>query len=181
MKIILIRHGKTLGNIKKQYIGRTDESLCDEGENELKSISYPNADIVISSPLKRCIETAKIIYPDCDPIIYDDLRETDFGDFEGKNYLELGDDPNYRNWIDSGGKIPFPNGESIEYFKNRTIAAFLKAINDFKDKNTVSLVVHGGSIMAIMQHYNGGGFYDHYVGNGHGFIIDNNFILESEL
>ncbi|MDR4022422.1 MAG: phosphoglycerate mutase family protein, partial [Eubacteriales bacterium] len=36
MKIILIRHGKTAGNIKGRYIGKTDEPLCEEGINEIR-------------------------------------------------------------------------------------------------------------------------------------------------
>ena len=60
MKIILIRHGKTKGNIYRRYIGKTDEHLY-----EYESISgvYPNADFIVVSPMKRCIETAKFIYP----------------------------------------------------------------------------------------------------------------------
>ena len=39
MKVILIRHGKTPGNLLKQYIGRTDQSLAEEGIAELKVIA----------------------------------------------------------------------------------------------------------------------------------------------
>ena len=31
MKIILVRHGETLGNLGKKYIGKTDETLCETG------------------------------------------------------------------------------------------------------------------------------------------------------
>ena len=62
MKIILIRHGKTAGNIKGRYIGKTDEPLCEEGINEIRENTYPKADFVISSPMLRCRQTAEIIY-----------------------------------------------------------------------------------------------------------------------
>ena len=52
---------------------------------------YPQVDAVFSSPLKRCTETAKVIYPDRNPIVLDDLREYDFGEFEGKTAEELQD------------------------------------------------------------------------------------------
>ena len=184
MKIIFIRHGKTLGNLEKRYIGRTDESLCDEGIKELNTIVYEKADVVISSPKKRCVQTAKIIYQDCSPVIYEDLKETDFGNFEGKNYLDLKDNLYYKKWIDSNGTLPFPNGESIKDFKSRTITAFEKAVSDFNDKNTLAFVIHGGSIMAIMEYFNKGPFYDYHVKNGHGFITDFNgekIIIESEI
>ena len=47
MKIILIRHGKTEGNIKNRYIGRTDEPLCGEGLDEIRKNKYPPADFVV--------------------------------------------------------------------------------------------------------------------------------------
>ena len=37
MKIYLIRHGETKGNLKKKYIGRTDEKLCSEGRIKLEN------------------------------------------------------------------------------------------------------------------------------------------------
>ena len=64
MKIIFIRHGQTKGNEEKRYIGRTDESLSQKGIEEIKNRLYPDADTVWVSPMKRCVETAKIIYPD---------------------------------------------------------------------------------------------------------------------
>ena len=70
MEIILIRHGKTKGNLEKRYIGITDEPLTDEGAHELRQIKYPDADIIISSPMLRCVQTAEIIYGKCDYVIY---------------------------------------------------------------------------------------------------------------
>ena len=67
MKVILIRHGATMGNQEKRYIGITDEALCDTGiEKLLKNVHkdiYPAADKIYVSPMKRCIQTAQIIYP----------------------------------------------------------------------------------------------------------------------
>ncbi|MBP3761767.1 MAG: histidine phosphatase family protein, partial [Ruminococcus sp.] len=89
MKINFIRHGMTAGNEMKKYIGTTDEELSEKGISIIKSIQYPDCDTLIVSPMKRCIQTAKIIYPDKNYIICEDFRECDFGDFEGKNYIEL--------------------------------------------------------------------------------------------
>ena len=44
MRWILIRHGKTRGNLEGRYIGcRSDENLCAEGIEELKQGTYPAA------------------------------------------------------------------------------------------------------------------------------------------
>ena len=65
MELVFIRHGKTKGNMQSRYIGTTDEGLCKEGINELRNNKdiYPKADIVFTSPMKRCIQTAEVIYP----------------------------------------------------------------------------------------------------------------------
>lgn len=166
MKIYLIRHGKTAGNLEKRYIGVTDEPLCPEGISELQKRNYPDCEIVISSPMRRCIETARLIYPNRPIVIRDDLAECDFGDFEGKNYLELSENPDYQKWIDSGGVSRFPNGESPDGFKRRCIRGFDEAVKKYADKRSIAFVVHGGTIMAVMERYTGRGFYDHQIGNG---------------
>ena len=53
MKIYLIRHGKTKGNLEERYIGRTDEPLCEAGRENLKKYQYPQVEMVFTSPMKR--------------------------------------------------------------------------------------------------------------------------------
>ena len=172
MKIIFIRHGKTAGNLEKRYIGRTDEPLCGEGISELKSIVYPDGDIVISSPMKRCLQTAEIIYPEKKILAAENLKECDFGDFEGKNYLELSDNADYQKWIDSGGMLAFPNGEAPAGFRRRCIAEFDKTVCDHAENTVFAFVVHGGTIMSVLEKYAypKGGYYDFQVPNAHGFV-----------
>lgn len=174
MKIIFIRHGKTSGNLEKRYIGVTDEPLCEEGVSELKNISYPDCDIVISSPMKRCIQTAEIIYPDKKIVVGENLKECDFGKFEGKNYLELSGDADYQKWIDSGGTLAFPHGESPADFKKRCIEEFDKTVSGYTENTVLAFVVHGGTIMSVLEKYAypKGGYYDFQVQNAHGFITE---------
>lgn len=174
MKIIFIRHGKTAGNLEKRYIGVTDEPLCKEGISELKSISYPDCHIVISSPMKRCLQTAEIIYPNKKIIIRNDLKECDFGDFEGRNYLDLSGNADYQRWIDSGGTMTFPNGECPSDFKRRCIAEFDKTVSEYAENTVIAFVVHGGTIMSILAKYAypKGGYYDFQVQNAHEYITE---------
>lgn len=174
MRIIFIRHGKTAGNLEKRYIGRTDEPLCETGAAEIGLRDYPDCEIVISSPMKRCIQTAEMIYPGKNITVCNDLRECDFGDFEGRNYIELNGNIVYQKWIDSNGKMPFPNGESHEKFTDRCAAAFENMIGSFSEYSAISFVLHGGSIMAILEKYAvpKRGFYDYQVKNGCGFLTE---------
>ena len=172
MIVNLIRHGKTSGNLEKRYIGRTDEPLCGAGIAELKTIVYPGCDTVVSSPMKRCTGTAGIIYPFQNPVIYDELRECDFGDFEGRNHAELSGGPGYEKWLESGGSLPFPNGEDVYGFRERCVRAFMKAFRDNRDSGSVSFIVHGGTIMSVLERFAvpHRGFYDYMTENGHGYM-----------
>ncbi|MCR5415588.1 MAG: histidine phosphatase family protein [Pseudobutyrivibrio sp.] len=170
--IHLIRHGKTQGNIEKRYIGVTDEGLCQEGIDALKNKKYPEVDIVFCSPMSRCVETARLIYPNIHPIVVAGLKETNFGEFEGKNYEDLENNPKYEEWLESGGMAPFPGGESSIEVKLRTMAAFNKLMYASKDVEYIAMVVHGGTIMTILSELFGGEYYNYHVENGKGYTFE---------
>lgn len=179
MKIALIRHGRTKGNLEKRYIGKTDEALCPEGiESLLKSVSggkYPEAGCVFSSPLRRCLQTTEIIYPEKECVIVPEFSEIDFGDFEGKNFQELQDNPSYREWIKSNGTMDFPGGESREHFARRTVEGYkkvLQVLDSEKSSKTVTIICHGGTIMALLEYLGYGSYFDFQVKNGDGYIFE---------
>ncbi|MEA2065090.1 MAG: phosphoglycerate mutase family protein [Patescibacteria group bacterium] len=66
-KIHIVRHGETNFNVQNRYLGRTDVSLNSNGKCQTKRmfnyVNLLNIDIIIYSPLKRAVETAKIIKP----------------------------------------------------------------------------------------------------------------------
>ena len=64
--------------------------------------------------------------------------------------------------------MPFPNGDTHEEFKNRCKDGFFESLTE-RDR---ALVIHGGSIMAIMQKLFGGNFYDYQVKNGCGYEFE---------
>ena len=76
---------------------------------------------VFVSPMLRCRQTAEILFPQIPQIEIDPWREMDFGEFEGRNYAQLNGDPRYQAWIDSGGTLAFPGGESREAFIARCV------------------------------------------------------------
>ena len=176
LKLILIRHGETQGNKLKRYIGkRTDEPLCPEAGNMLAQLAYPEVQAVYASPMIRCTQTAGILFPGKKLNIIDELAECDFGEFENKNYQELDGNEHYQSWIDSGGLLPFPGGESREEFKRRNVTGFQKAVNGCL-RNGISLaalVVHGGTIMAVMHalYEEKKDFYNWQVENGSGYLV----------
>lgn len=174
MRIVLIRHFKTPGNLQGNYIGITDEEIITPIPFEKKT-AYPKVERIYVSPLKRCIQTAQLIYPGQSIRTQEALRECDFGRFEGKNYQELSSEPAYQEWIDCMGMIPFPEGEDPLRFRARCGQGFLECVEEsIKHKiASVAFVVHGGTIMSIMEAFDSKqkGFYDYQVKNGQGFEL----------
>lgn len=176
MKWVLIRHGKTKGNLENRYIGcRTDEPLCAEGAEALRKKQYPPVVRVYVSPMRRCRETADILYPGVEQVIVPDFRECDFGAFENLNYEALNGRQDYQDWIDSGGEMPFPGGESRKAFALRCLEAFEK-LQDDDGLTSAAIIAHGGTIMAIMEKYGHprGGYFDFQVKNGEGYVLSDN-------
>ncbi|MSR93281.1 histidine phosphatase family protein [Clostridiaceae bacterium 68-1-5] len=175
MNIYFIRHGMTQGNKERRYIGKTEEALCKEGKRELQGKRYPQVEKVFVSPRLRCRETAAILYPHQEPVIVEELAECDFGVFEGKNADELQESEAYWKWIESGGSLPFPEGESREGFARRCLSGFEKVRRECQKYQieTAALVVHGGTIMSILTEVGRPKqeFYDYHVGNGEGYQL----------
>ena len=178
MKLIFIRHGQTQGNAEGRYLGKTDEPLCPEGieyiKKKVRERGYPEAEIVWSSPMKRCLQTARLIYPDADVRIEEDLRECDFGKFEYKNYVERSQDEEYRAWVNSGGTLPFPGGEDADDFRRRSREAFLRVVRQYEDDDVIAFAVHGGTMMSVFSKFEEppSGYFDRQPENGCGYICE---------
>lgn len=171
VEIVFIRHGRTPANKEHRYLGKTDESLSLEGIEALRQEKaekiYPEIDYLFASPMKRCIETADILYPGKVPILVPQWKEMDFGLFEGKNYQELNGDKQYQAWIDSGGTLPFPQGESRPCFLQRCSQGMYESVDRYRELFTggvkIGCVVHGGTIMALLSTFYGGEYFDYQV------------------
>lgn len=175
LELWLIRHGMTEGNKFGRYIGVTDEPLCQEGIQALEGLKYPDVQKVFSSPMKRCLQTAEILFPEKEPELLLELAECNFGLFENKNYKELDGCKEYQAWIDSNGTLPFPGGESREEFRARSLAGLEKVVYicSVNHISRAAVVTHGGTIMNIMEAYatEKRSFYDWHVKNGKGYHI----------
>jgi len=179
--IHLLRHGISSGNLDGRYIGRTDSPLSEEGRRELERLKregqYPKAEAYFSSPLSRCVESLRVLYPETKPVLAEDFRETDFGEWEGKTTAELRkSDPRFSAWIQGGGEpISPPGGESGAVFMHRVCAAFEQFVQDRMREGTTSavLMTHGGVIMTILSAYGlpRARFYDWMTDCGCGYSL----------
>ena len=175
--IILIRHGKTIYNVTKKFMGSgIDAGLSEDGAEEVKEkrpgIRAAAGDAVVyTGPLLRAKQTAELIFYDKTVNVEASLTEINFGDFEGKSAKDLEGDERFQRWIDSDGTLVFPNGEGIHDFRQRTMASLHKIIKTASADDRIAIVCHGGNIMSIMSSIAGGGYYDYLIPNLDGYVI----------
>lgn len=125
--VYLFRHGLTKGNLNAQYIGQTDLPLTMDSINQLHTLRgkypYPEVDAVFTSPLKRCKDSAAILFPRNNLITIEDFKEYNFGEFEGKTAAELQDNLDFRDWLQGDMQASPPYGETNAQFMHRVCAA----------------------------------------------------------
>ena len=176
MKCYLIRHGTTEGNKYLNFNGcRTDEPLSQEGRDAMTELEgVPDNAAVFSSPMIRARETAAIMLPGRESVIIDNIKEMDFGKFEGKNHRQLDGDPEYQAWLDSGGAMKIPGGDSLEDFMKRTAAGLAEALVRAKaaGADCMYIFTHGGTIMTLMSLLTGESYYGFNPPNGAGYEIE---------
>jgi probable phosphoglycerate mutase len=109
----LVRHGATAWTATRQHTGRTDVPLTDEGMRQAAALYKPldrqAFSAAFTSPLVRARETARIAgFADAE--VLDDLREWDYGVYEGRTTAEIrAEIPGWSVWAD-----PIVDGESID-------------------------------------------------------------------
>ena len=157
-KLHLIRHGLTRGNLEGLYVGGgTDLPLCDEGRHDLEVFKsrfvYPAPDTVFTSPLARAVETADILFPAASHrLVVPQLREANFGVFEGRKMEELVKDPKFARWMDpTSGFVPEGAEPTMEF--HARCAETLHKLLEYMIRSEVTeaaCVTHGGVIMSML-------------------------------
>lgn len=155
MELILLRHGVIRGNKEYRFIGTTDQPLTAEGEEmaRRRGAVIPTAEHVFVSPLVRCLRTAELVWPGAARTILPDLRETDFGRYEGRSSVELQEDKDYLAWLAAGCTTDMPTVETRAQCVARAGLALQEILRISKEKNLdrVGVVTHGGTIMALLS------------------------------
>ena len=157
--IHFIRHGAIDETLSGKYIGTTDVPLSDKGKMDLKKLDYeyryPGTQVVFTSPLKRCTETCRILYPEQNPLSIANLSECNFGEWEGKTAEELKSDPDFEKWLAGDNSVKPPRGESIADFTRRICRMFESIVEGLMKTGTTEsvIVTHGGVIMTLLAVY----------------------------
>jgi probable phosphoglycerate mutase len=147
LRLYLIRHGETGWSRSGRHTGRTDIPLTPNGEDEARELGKHLRDIsfaqVLTSPLRRAVQTCSLAGLDKNPEIEPDLAEWDYGDYEGQRSVDILEArPDWNVYRDGcpGGEMP----AQVSARADRLISRLLKL-----DGN-IALFAHGqfGSVLA---------------------------------
>lgn len=157
LKLMLMRHGESVGNVDKRLEGQTSTSLSARGQQQahqlaiyLKQQSLPT--VLYSSPLRRAIETAGQIalLTRCSPQIESALQELHQGIFEGLTWAEACHQyPQVCSSLSATFDfLPVPGAESPEQAHQRAVAWYQTLWQRHAPGESIWMVSHGG----FMQH-----------------------------
>jgi broad specificity phosphatase PhoE len=127
-EIVLVRHGETEWSRNGRHTGLTDLPLTEEGERQAAAVAPRLAGrefaLVLVSPRQRARRTAELAgfgdraEPD------DDLREREYGDYEGRTTKDIRvERPGWDVWRDD-----IPNGETLEQLAARADRVIERAL-----------------------------------------------------
>jgi alpha-ribazole phosphatase len=158
-RLVLVRHAEPDESVRGLCYGALDVGLSSRGERQARALAWRLAGeplaAVYSSPSTRASATAHAIGErhGLEPCVEVDLREIDFGAFEGRTYAEIQDaHPEiYAIWMRRPTEVRFPGGESFAELRTRVLAA-METIVVRHAGSSVALVGHGGPNRAMLAH-----------------------------
>jgi len=152
--MILVRHGRTAANAAGELLGRRDPPLDEVGRQQAARIaeSIPAASRIISSPLRRCVETAREIQAKCESGIgiETDERfvEIDYGTLEGMSVGQI-PDVTWARWQSDPAWSP-GGAESLADVSSRVAAALDDVRGSAAGGTPIVIVTHVSPIKAAI-------------------------------
>ena len=158
MRLILVRHGESVGNFENRLQGHTDYELTPRGEAQAKQTADRLHELgvksVYTSPLRRAAATAMVIGDrlGCPPVELPGVREYDFGELAGATYQELRQRL-AANPVGPDGRPAdrvYPGEEGRHTFFERVTGAMWD-VAERHPADSVAVVSHGGPIALFCQ------------------------------
>ncbi|MDP6980665.1 MAG: histidine phosphatase family protein [Myxococcota bacterium] len=162
-RIVLVRHGETVGQSSIRYYGATDVALSGLGADQAAAAASAIArvsgsvafDCVVASPLQRAWRSATIIAPQSRVRLEAGFREIDFGHWEGltREEIEARDPEAYAQWQREGIEFDFPGGERRNDFRARVVEGLERVMT--LPVRSVLLVAHKGIVRTVAERLSG--------------------------
>lgn len=165
--LYITRHGETLWNVEGRFQGRENSELTERGIRQAESLSRvldeEGIELILTSPLKRAFETARIARGGRDiPIIkLDSLLELGLGRWEGAflRDLETKDPLNFDRYWNDPFNFTSEGGESFAELIGRMEGALTEIVTLVGDRKAL-VVTHGMSLMALLHVVTGTDFHE---------------------
>jgi len=151
----LLRHGEVEG-AKWAFRGSTDVLLSAEGVAQMDAVGEALSGVqfssIATSPLQRCRLFAESLAGSCGVQLdtLHEMREMDFGDWEGKGSQDIDERLLKQFWSTPIGFCP-PGGDSFDDFSSRIIQGWDQWLSDADGEHRL-LVAHGGVIRVLLAH-----------------------------
>lgn len=159
--LLLIRHGENDWVGSNRLAGRTPGvHLNEKGMRQAQALADLLEDqpisAVFSSPLDRCMETAKPLAHRLGlPVVAEEgVLEVDYGEWRGQNLKDLAKDPAWKMVQHYPSNFRFPEGETLQEVQYRAVAAFNRIHQTFPNQ-TVAVFSHGDVIRTTLAYYLG--------------------------
>jgi broad specificity phosphatase PhoE len=153
-RLVLVRHGETVGQSSIRYYGASDIALSDGGRQQMERVRAALAaeefDAVYTSGLQRTVDAARIIAPHLPAQSVAGFNEINFGRWEGLTREEIAvrDPELFRQWRAAVHDFAYPDGDAAPAFHGR-VAATLHAWLPTTPARTL-LIVHKGVIGTVI-------------------------------
>lgn len=153
--LILIRHGESLLGRARRYAGHRDTPLSPEGKRQIAKLRGRfhklRPDVVISSDLRRCRQSADILAPGARVGTSDRLRELDFGDWDGltSTTCRRRNPARFDRWMRDPWSVRPPRGEKLAQLWSR-VRDYVSDLARRHRGATVAIVTHAGPIRALL-------------------------------
>ena len=153
MRLFVVRHGETVGNVEKKHIGQNETPLTEKGKAQALKIRDVLAkfsfDRVYSSDLSRAIDTQRIALPGVEGIRTPLLREFAVGSLGGKDFEEVRQILDGKRVMEIPGQYKRFGGESDEDMAAR-LKEFLKMLEQDPCDNVIAFA-HNGTLGVLLE------------------------------
>ncbi|MDQ3898534.1 MAG: histidine phosphatase family protein [Actinomycetota bacterium] len=151
-EVVLVRHGETEWSASGQHTGTTDIPLTDEGRRHAEALGARLVGWrfarVLSSPLSRALDTCRLAGLGDGAEVTGDLREWDYGEYEGRRTVEIREErPGWDLWVDG-----VPGGETVEEVGRRADRVIAAARDT---DGPVALFAHGHLLRVLAARWIG--------------------------
>jgi broad specificity phosphatase PhoE len=157
-EFLLVRHA-TCEHMDEMLLGRTVDSPLDaQGMQQAaamaRALGAHRQLLIVASPRRRAQQTAAAIaaVADAEMVTSHEIDEVDFGEWSGRTFVQLADDPQWRRWNEQRSLARTPAGESIADIQMRVLRQ-LRELQDEYPGRFIAIVTHAEVIRAVVLHW----------------------------